>query len=560
MAISYLIRSIRGHLKAQLHVSKGGLLVALATMAASGPIAPGQQPPPASRSEMLIHGVVLSAEGKPVAGARVKLQRNNQSLAQKETNAAGTFEFLIHDGKYSLSAEKLGRRSPIVDLSQTSSENALTIKLVLGQDALDAGKSDAGQAMQFSDQPNFTVAGITDFTAAGGHGSDSSLRTSEALARETSNLKSAEGKNNPVTSGISNESEDRLRAALARAPDSFDANHRLGEFYLQSARYTDAIPLLQNAYSLDKNNRENEYDLALARKAIGDSAHSKQYVQELLTREESADLYRLAGELDESLGDSLAAVREFQKAVSFDPSEQNLFEWGSELLVHRAIWQAQQVFAQGAARYPSSSRMLTGLGTALFSGAAYEQAATQLCHASDLKPSDPEPYIFLGKVQMAAPNRLDCIEQRLERFVQQQPGSADANYLYAMAILKREDHSSNAEARKQSEALLRSAIAIDPKYSEAYLQLGNLYSTQKDFTQAIGFYAKAIETDPRSSDAYYHLAVAYDRSGQPAKAKDEFALHDQIAKQQAAEVERQRQEVKQFLITLPGQSPHSPTQ
>ncbi len=44
--------------------------------------------------------------------------------------------------------------------------------------------------MEFADQPNFTVAGVTDWTAVGGHGSDASLRTSEALARETLTLKS----------------------------------------------------------------------------------------------------------------------------------------------------------------------------------------------------------------------------------------------------------------------------------------------------------------------------------------------------------------------------------
>ena len=43
--------------------------------------------------------------------------------------------------------------------------------------------------MEFADKPNFTVAGVTDWTAVGGHGSDATLRTSEALARETVTLK-----------------------------------------------------------------------------------------------------------------------------------------------------------------------------------------------------------------------------------------------------------------------------------------------------------------------------------------------------------------------------------
>jgi hypothetical protein len=47
--------------------------------------------------------------------------------------------------------------------------------------------------------------------------------------------------------------------------------------------------------------------------------------------------------------------------------------------------------------------------------------------------------------------------------------------------------------------------------------------------------------------------VAYDRAGEPEKARQEFQLHDQIEKLQAAAVERQRREVKQFLVVLQGQ-------
>ena len=106
----------------------------------------------------------------------------------------------------------------------------------------------------------------------------------------------------------------------------------------------------------------------------------------------------MAGELDESEGDPLAAVHQFEQAVRLDPSEENYFEWGSELLLHRAILQAQEVFQNGAKAYPKSVRMQTALGTALFAGAHYEEAAQRLCDASDLSPADIETYIFMGKI------------------------------------------------------------------------------------------------------------------------------------------------------------------
>jgi hypothetical protein len=54
--------------------------------------------------------------------------------------------------------------------------------------------------------------------------------------------------------------------------------------------------------------------------------------------------------------------------------------------------------------------------------------------------------------------------------------------------------------------------------------------------------------------------VAYDRIGEPAKAKREFQLHDEIQKREAEAVERQRREVKQFLVVPTDQSVHPPTQ
>jgi tetratricopeptide (TPR) repeat protein len=93
-------------------------------------------------------------------------------------------------------------------------------------------------------------------------------------------------------------------------------------------------------------------------------------------------------------------------------------------------------------------------------------------------------------------------------------------------------------------------VTIDPNFDDAYLQLGILHAAESDFDKAIGFYTKAIAANPQLSAAHYRLGVAYERTGEPAKAKQEFQLHDEIEKQQAAAVERQRREIKQFLVVL----------
>ncbi len=533
------------------------------------PAAVAQQASPQHSDGVTVQGAVRNSDGELVRDAVVRLkQKGIPGAMETKTNEVGVFAFSsLPTGSYLLSAEKSGLHSRATAIIAPSRGDQQKVDLVLEDRRLvhpdsSTSSSSSIQAMTFADKPNFTVAGVTDWTAVGGHGSDSSLRTSEALASETLMLKSEDpGQSAARFTGDAsdaNESESKLRAALGSAPGGFEANHRLGEFYLRGSRYRESIPLLENAYRIDPTDRDNEYELALAYEGGGDLSQARERVHELLTHRENADLHRLAGELDEKSGDPLSAVHEHEQAVRLDPSEQNYFEWGSELLLHRAVWQAQEVFHKGAGAYPKSARMLTGLGAALFASALYDEAAVRLCSASDLNPADTEPYIFMGRIQMAAPNPLACVEQKLARFVQDQPSNSLANYFYAMAILKRQQQSADKQAVQEAENLLTKAVAIDAKCGDAYLQLGILSASERNFEKAVDFYTKAIDAEPQLSEAHYRLGVAYDRIGEPAKAKQEFQLHDEIKKRQAEAIERQRREVKQFLFVLPGQSAHPP--
>jgi tetratricopeptide (TPR) repeat protein len=458
----------------------------LATIAAlmivSIPAVVAQQTPPQHSDGIIVRGAVRNADGKPVGNAVVRLEQESVPGAmERKTDEAGAFSFsVLSTGSYQLSAEKSGLRSRTAVVNALSSGDQQKVDLVLEDPGLvHSDSSTSIRTMTFADKPNFTIAGVTDWTAVGGHGSDSGLRTSEDLATKTLTLKSAGPEH----------------SAAGVASDTGEANR-----------------------------------------------------------------HRLAGELHEKSGDPLAAVHEYEQAVRLDPNEQNYFEWGSELLLHRAVLQAREVFQKGAELYPKSARMLTGLGAALFSGARYDEAALSLCSASDLKPGDPEPYLFMGKIQIAAPNPLACVDQKLARFAQDQPANSLANYLYAMAILKRQQQSPNKQATQEAEKLLTKAVTIDAKCSDAYLQLGILSASEREFEKAIDFYAKAIEANPQLGEAHYRLGVAYDRIGEPVKAKQEFKMHDEIEKRQAEAIERQRREVKQFLVILPGQPADPPPQ
>ena len=537
------------------------LLVIVCTMIASP-----RHALPQAVAEVTIQGRVLDSAGLPVAGASVRLTRRTDPQASETKSAEdGTFSFSgLGTGTYLLLAEKEKRRSSEIAVVATAAGRQSPADIVLGdekREEVHAGSA-SNSGMEFSDQPTFTVAGVTDWTAAGGHGSDATLRTSESLNREALSLKP----NGPNKSGetldadAAKNAEIKLTAALASAPASFDANHELGTFYLDHGRYSEAASLLQKAFQIDSSQARNELDLARACEELGDIAAAREHIEHLLDSGANAETHRVAGEIYEKAGQPLLAVREFERAVRLDPSEQNYFEWGTELLFHRAVWQAKEVFEGGVKVYPRSSRLLTSLGAVLFAGALYDEAELRLCEASDLDPESRETYLFMGKIEIAAPHPLECADTRLARYAQAHPENALANYFYAMAIWKQHGSALDAVTRQEVEALLTKTVTVDPSCSDGYLQLGNLSSSQNNFAKAVEFYTRALAANPQSSDAHYRLGVAYDRLGERGKAERELALHDKIEKEQAAEVERQRKEIKQFVVSMPGKPNASPAQ
>jgi tetratricopeptide (TPR) repeat protein len=264
------------------------------------------------------------------------------------------------------------------------------------------------------------------------------------------------------------------------------------------------------------------------------------------SNDNQAAAHHLLAEADEKTGNSLDAVREYQRAAELQPSESNLFDWGAELLMHRGFQPATEVFSKGHGLFPQSARMLSGLGVAWYARGSYDLAFQRLCEASDLKPDDPEPYLFLGKMQSVETAQPECVAERLARFARLQPDNALANYYYAVSLWKQREN------QAQMESLLVKTVRLDPQLGTGYLQLGIVYSARGDLSAAILAYQKAIEVDPGLEGAHYRLAQVYERRGEKLKAQKELDLYQQVSKKKEADVERERREIREFVYTLQG--------
>jgi tetratricopeptide (TPR) repeat protein len=432
-----------------------------------------------------VQGIVRDADERPLAGATVRLEQEDSTRSTTaSTDAQGHFQFVaVLPGSYSLRAmgNGYGEKSEGPFGLHAGETKSIILHLT---------KLDPAAAIPFSDEPQFTVAGVSDTTALGVHSSSRSLPNSNALAKDT--------------------------AAL-----SHEENPNLG------------------APSADRNASSEEVSLRAK-----------------LATQENADLRFQLAALEEKDGKALVAEKDYQRAAELAPTEAHLFGWGAELLLHRALEPAIEVFRKGHLRYPQSVRMLLGLGAAEYAQGSREEAAQIFLQASDLDPANPQPYLFVGRLLATDNLALRGWTERLKHFAAVQPQNGEAHYLYGLALMRQGKGSAT-----EAEAKLNKAIELDPHLGGAYLQLGILRSERKDFAGAVAALQKAVECMPLPDEAHYRLAEVYRQTGDTEKALQETALYKEISEQKAQQAERERHEIPQFIYTLGGSAaPPQPTE
>jgi len=422
-----------------------------------------------------LHGTVRDSMGKPVEAYVLLQPKGSPKPLTTYADSQGNYRLAnLHPGVYVLRAEVPGYVGAEIPTLLLRPKEVKTIDLTLSE------KTDSTKPPEFFDPPQFTVAGVTDTTSLGGHGSDTVVRTRETIAKETASLSKAPAGSQ---SSVSSETEKSLREKIEREP-------------------------------------------------------------------QKAEFHHLLADVEEKQGNSLEAVREYQRAAELDPVETYFFDWGSELLLHHAPEPAAEVFSKGHRLFPQSVRMLVGLGSAWFARGDVDQAVRRVCEASDLSPDDSMPYLFLGKMLSAEATPAPQLIEKLHRFATLQPENPEANYYYAVAMWKLRQMQQGTTSVELVESMLNKAIRLDPKFAPAYLQLGILHAEQRDFQRAISNYKQAIEADSKIDETHYRLAQAYRQSGEGEKAKAELQIYEQMTKESAEKTERERHEIRQFVYTL----------
>jgi tetratricopeptide (TPR) repeat protein len=169
----------------------------------------------------IVSGIVKDSGNRPVENATVSLESDDRAhkfTVQSDSQGRYRFE-AVPPGSYELRAIKSGygvaKDGPFV--LQKAQSKSIQLRLT----AEDAGASgtDKAAAVKFSDEIHFNVAGVSDPSNLGGHGSDTVLRTKETLAKETASL-GREAAIPPNNSSHPTEEASNMHMRLAEAAEN----------------------------------------------------------------------------------------------------------------------------------------------------------------------------------------------------------------------------------------------------------------------------------------------------------------------------------------------------
>lgn len=318
-------------------------------------------------------------------------------------------------------------------------------------------------------------------------------------------------------------------------PKNFDLQHNCGEFYINLGKIAEALVPLKVAQQLRPNDYSNGYDLSLAEMISGRLVEAEAQVQSLLALKETSELHSILAEVYEKQNKFLLAAKEYQRAAQMDATEDSIFDWGAELLRHKNLQEAAQVFESGVHLYPQSWRLNTGLGLARHMLGNDQDAVDPLVHAVDLSAADPRSYFFLATLGRVSADQSNQVTARFERYARENPKLAQAQLYYAINLWQKDETSNETLNDEKIEWMLTRAVALDPRLAQAHMQLGILYSRRGDYSRAAAEFERTIKLEPALAAAHYRLAQALSRLGQKKQAAGEletFRKLDSAAKEE----------------------------
>lgn len=344
-----------------------------------------------------------------------------------------------------------------------------------------------------------------------------------------------------------------LRAIQLTSPEELAFHQRVAELLISHGKYSESIEELRRAVDFDPKRADLQFDLALAQFRAGRAGDALESAETCKELGDSADLEDLLGDIQESRGDSLAAVKSYQAAVALAPNEEKYrLSLAVELIRHNSFEPARAALKQAEELQPESWRIQLALGMVEHFGGTDDEATKYLLHAVELAPEPEEALQYLADVQLdrASAPAPEAVA-KLCQYSDSQPKDGHMEY-YCGAVLFRRDYVMGDKTHA-AEILrrLHASIALLPKDdADPHCQLGKAYRWLDRWPEALSESEVCVRLDPESADAHYRLAQIYERMKEPEKQRREIKLYEAASTRLADENARRQATMKTFLYTM----------
>jgi len=281
---------------------------------------------------------------------------------------------------------------------------------------------------------------------------------------------------------------------------------RLGNAYMESHHYREAIPLLKKAL-------EQNPDLPVAHQLLGYALLAQGYAAEAIPHLEKIHEVGALGIAQIQTGQASEAVSNLQAALRKAPTDPDLLFYlsqASEML-------SQQSLDALTAADPNSSRAHQVRAHSHYVLHQYPEAEKEYEQALALRPDVPGLRLELGEVYAANSQWPKAVEQFLAETTLQ-PGNAEAAYRLGDARL---------QEGKPQEALkdLGRADLLRPDVSDTLYSLGKAAALTGDVATAEHALTRVIALEkesPLAAQAHYSLAGLYRKQGKTQDAAREM--------------------------------------
>jgi tetratricopeptide (TPR) repeat protein len=342
---------------------------------------------------------------------------------------------------------------------------------------------------------------------------------------------------------------DALRVLRQAAVLEPDIRHEamIGTALMGLKRYGEAAQAFQVVSQADPADWNTRYQWALALFQSGDLGQAAQRIQSVPIGDSSAQEQALLGDIHERQGRYLEAVSDFRSAARLNPSQENVNALGLELLRHSLYDAALSNYSGGFSRYPSSPRMMFGLGLSKYGINDFAGAAGLF---SALLRSDPQNHVYLEMLERSCSLNMSDPGTACDSIVlyaKTHPEDVTAETAAAATVMHRTNDQQDLTLVR---TFLQRALALNSQSVEANYLTGVWYQQRLLWQQSLPFLRKAVQIDPGYGKAHYRMARALFRLGDRADGEYEIERNAQCNREEQQKTDREATNLQLFLAAM----------